>query len=324
VGPVPVTAIKHPSNLQSYNVTNTEKRFNPDTLYITVSEKLKTSTTFEQMLRFSKGCQDYKESLPLLLFSPPATSDGLTWEVIVDNSPDGQAPLTGDCIFLETDGRYTDLVGNRPGRLGAPVTGENPKLTIRQFRGFPPVAGMDASNPGFLITTNDRRGDDKGSFSDYNTSKDTWEVLWIPPYGFEADDPVGSLKQIAKDFGNPQTGERKREISGPQRMPAGISAIQVISNGAYKAQIRIFDNLGHFVRYMEQAYGMNGEDKNPDRALPAGQMSFLVWDMEDEMGNEVGQGVYVWKVNFTFVDKNKKSEVMYVKTGVVRGSKKKR
>ena len=41
VGPVAVTAIKYPSNLQSYNVTNTEKRFNPDTLVITVSEKTK-------------------------------------------------------------------------------------------------------------------------------------------------------------------------------------------------------------------------------------------------------------------------------------------
>ncbi len=320
VGPVAVTAIKHPSNLQSYNVTTTEKRFNPDTLVITVSEKLKTTSTFEEMLRFSKGCSDYKESAPVHLFSPPsASSDGLTWVVIVDNSPDAQAPLVGDCIFLETDGRYTDMVDNRPGKLGAPLEGENPKLTIREFRGFPPVAGLDAGSPGFLISTNDKRDDVKGGVWSQPTGTDgTWEVVWIPPYGFKADDPVGSLIDIAKDFNNPQTGERRPEISGPQPMPNNISAVQVIASGAYKAQIRIFDNLGHFVRTMDQAYGFNGEDKNPWRATDKGQVSFLVWDMKDEAGSKVGQGVYVWKVSFVFLEKNKKAEVMYTRTGVLR------
>ncbi|MDQ3000428.1 MAG: hypothetical protein M3Y08_04075, partial [Fibrobacterota bacterium] len=86
----------------------------------------------------------------------------------------------------------------------------------------------------------------------------------------------------------------------------------------YKAQIRIFDNLGHFVRGMDQAYGFNGEDKNPWRATDKGQVSFLVWDMKNSAGNKVGQGVYVWKVAFTFTEKNKRSEVMYTRTGVIR------
>jgi hypothetical protein len=319
MGPVPVTAIKHPSNLQSYNVTTTEKRFNPDTLVITVSERIKTSTTFEEMLRFSKGCSDYKESHPVRLFSPPsATADGLTWTVIVDNAPNAQAPLTGDCIFLEADGRYTDLLDNRAARLGAPLEGENPKLTIREFRGFPPVAGLDAGTPGFLISTNDKRDDATGVWSQPTGTGGSWEVVWIPPFGFEADDPVGSLKGPARDFDNPHTGERRPEVAGPQPMPTNISAVQVIASGAYKAQIRIFDNLGHVVRYMEQAYGFNGEDKNPWRAMDKGQVSFLVWDMKDELGKQVGQGVFVWKVNFMFIEKNKKSEVMYTRTGVLR------
>ena len=219
------------------------------------------------------------------------------------------------------DGRYTDLVDNRPGRLGVPLTGENPKLTIREFRGFPPVAGMDAGTPGFLISTNDKRNDEKGVWSQPTGTNGSWEVVWIPPYGFETNNPVGSLQEIANDFNNPRTGERRPEVSGPQPMPTNISAVQVISSGAYKAQIRIFDNLGHFVRSMEQAYGFNGEDKNPWRATDKGQVSFLVWDMIDSNKNRVGQGVYVWKVSFQFLDKNKKSEVMYTKTGVVRGTR---
>ncbi len=46
IGPVVVAANKLPSNLQSYNVTETEKRFNPDTLEIELSEKIKTDANF--------------------------------------------------------------------------------------------------------------------------------------------------------------------------------------------------------------------------------------------------------------------------------------
>ena len=320
VGPVVVTAVKRPSNLQSYVVTTTEKRFNPDTLVITVSEKLRTSGAFDGMLRFSKGCADYKESVPVKMLNQPAVSaDGLTWIVIVDNSPDTQSPLVKDCIFLEADGRYTDQVDNRPGRLGVELTGENPKLVIREFRGYPPVAGLNPSTPGFVISTNENRDEVTGVWSNPSgPDGKTWEVTWIPPYGFDPNDPVGSLQEIARDFNNPSAGERRPEVATPQPMPDNISTVQVMASGAYKAQIRIFDNLGHFVRSMEQAYGGNGEDKNPWRASNKGQVSFLVWDMKDDHKNMVGNGVYVWRVSFVFLEKTKKSEVMYTRTGVIR------
>jgi hypothetical protein len=40
--------------------------------------------------------------------------------------------------------------------------------------------------------------------------------------------------------------------------------------------------------------------------------------MKDSQGVPVGQGVYVWKVNFTFQEANKKSEVRFTRTGVLR------
>jgi hypothetical protein len=40
--------------------------------------------------------------------------------------------------------------------------------------------------------------------------------------------------------------------------------------------------------------------------------------MKDSHGSPVGQGAYVWKVNFTFQETNKKSEVRFTRTGVVR------
>ncbi len=319
IGPVIITAIKKPSNLQTYNYSGTEKRFNPDTLNITLSEKVKTTTaTFSKMLRFSKGCAEYKESVPLQTFSEPTVElDGLTWTVIVDNTPDSQTPLVGDCIFMEVNGTYVDLLNNKPAHLGVPLTGENPKLVIRGFRGFPPVAGIDAETPGFVLVTNDNRVDKSGTFSNQGANG-SWNVVWIPPFGYTEKDPVGSLQNIANHFGEGQTQGSKAEVATPKEMPKNLSAVQVITSGAYKAQIHIYDNLGHFVRYMEQAYGLNGEDKNPWRATDKGQLSFLIWDLKDEKGQTAGQGVYVWKVNFAFIEKNVKSEVRFTRTGVMR------
>ena len=326
IGPVIVTATKLPSNLGSYNFTGTEKRFNPDTLKVTLSEKIKTTTaSFDGMLRFAKGCTDkgkldYNESVPLKTFNEPTvSSNGLVWTVIVDNTPDSQTPLVGDCIFLEVDGRYVDVLGNLPAHLGVVLEGENPKLVIRSFRGYPPVAGVDAETPGFILVTNENRKGETGTYST-QSGNGKWDVLWIPPYGFDAHDPVGSLQGVANDFTHAQSQDRKAEQKTPQPFPDNISAVQVITSGAYKAQIHIYDNLGHFVRYMEQSYGMNGEDKNPWRASEKGQLSFLVWDLKDKDGQLAGQGVYVWKVNFNFIEKNTKSEVRFTRTGVMRNN----
>ena len=319
VGPVPLTAVKRPSNGLTYNVTDTERRFNPDTLVITVSEKLKTSTSFLQMIRFSKGCKDYKESVPLKLFSQPEFSaDGLTITLIVDNSLETQTPFVDDCLFLEGDGRYTDLLTNLPGTLGAPLKGADPRLIIRAFRGFPPVAGIDAGNPGFVVSTNDPRNGTNSDFSKPNGGDAGYEVIWIPPAGFDPSDPVGSLDKISRDFNNPAGGERTGELGYPRPMPTDISTVQVITSTAYQAKIMIFDNLGHFVREMNQSFGHNGELRNRLRTVEGGQVSFLVWDMKDYTGAKVGQGVFVWKVNFTFTEVNKKSEVRYTRTGVLR------
>jgi len=317
VGPIPLTAMKLPSNGQTYAVTQTERRFTPDTLVITVSEKLRTNTSFSVVFRFSKGCRDYSESVPLQLFSLPEISpDGITYKAIVDNALETQTPLVGDCIFLETDGRISDLVGNLPSKVGVPITGADPKLVIRAFKGYPPVAGIDAGSVGFTTANQDKLSD--GTYRQATGIDQTVQVIWVPPVGFDASNPVSSLENIAKDFGNPQTGDRAGESAHPQPMPPGISTVQVITSTAYLAHITIFDNLGNFVRTMTQSFGHNGELRNGSRTVEGGQVSFLVWDMKDSHGSPVGQGVYVWKVNFTFQDANKKSEVRFTRTGVLR------
>jgi hypothetical protein len=313
VGPIPLTAIKLPSDGKTYAVTQDERRFNPDTLLITVSEKIRTGASMISAFRFSKGCKDYSESVPLKLFSLPEVSqDGITYTAIVDNSLQTQTPLVGDCIFLETDGRITDFPGNLPSQVGAPITGADPKQVIRAFQGYPPVAGLQSGSAGYTVANQDKFSNSAVR----QTGVD--QILWVPPVGYKESDPVGSLDRAVKDFSNPVAGDRTGENSNPVPMPPGISTVEVITLTPYLAHITIFDNLGNFVRTMTQAFGHNGELRNGSRTVERGQVSFLVWDMKDSHGNRVGQGVYVWKVNFTFEDSNKKSEVRYTRTGVLR------
>ncbi|HLP42880.1 MAG TPA: hypothetical protein VK465_15330, partial [Fibrobacteria bacterium] len=318
VGPVPIEAVKLPSNMTSYYVTPTEKRFYPDTINLRVSEELRTTTVWMSMVRFSKGCVGYEQSTPLRLYQEPirSSADPLEWSLIVDNSPAAQIPLVGDCIYLETDGHYTDLNGNRPGILGAVITGENPRLVIRDFRGYPPVAGLDASKPAFVTGNSDRR-DKSSSHWSTETSPGSWEVVWIPPAGFETENPVGSVGKMVPAGLDPKSPLKQDiEVQSPQTMPTNISAVQVIATGRYIARISIFDNFGNIVRNMTQAFGFWGEEKNPWRATDKGLRSFLIWDLKDKNQQLVGQGVFVWKVHFTFLDK--KSEIMYTRTGVLR------
>jgi hypothetical protein len=324
VGPVPVSGVKKPSNLASYSVSATEKRFYPDTLVITVSEKLKTTTGWSDMIRFSKGCAPYSESVPLKLSKEPEQTTGnpLEWTLTVDNSPSAQIPLVGDCIFLETDGRYMDLVGNRPSPLGIPLTGENPKLVIRDFRGFPPVAGMDPGSSGFVLVTNDVKGPNSDGRWSTQTGNGSYQVVWIPPVGM--DDCMGSSdvmkcleKKVPAGYDAKATPMRDIENQNFAFMPVrNYSAVQVIATGRYIARVSIYDNFGVHVRSFVQAFGFWGEEKNPWRATDKGLRSFIVWDLKDKNGQMAGQGVYVWKVNFSFSDK--KSEVMYTRTGVMR------
>lgn len=317
VGPIPLTAVKLPSNGQTYAVTEDERRFVPDTLVITVSEKLTSATSISGLFRFSKGCRDYSESVPLKLFGlPEISADGITYRAVVDNALETQTPLVGDCVFLEKDGRFTDMKGNLPAAVGAEITGTDPKLVIRTFKGYPPVAGISAESPGF--TTANQDDVTEGTFRRETGIDRNVEVIWVPPVGFNPRNPVGSLEDAARDFYDNQTGNRAGESAHPQPMPSGISTVQVITSTAYLARITIFDNMGNFVRQMTQAFGHNGELRNGSRTVEGGQVSFLVWDMKDSHGIEVGQGVYVWKVAFTFSDGNRKSEVRYTRTGVLR------
>jgi len=234
--------------------------------------------------------------------------------VIVDNAASA-VPQKGNCVFLAAEpGKITDLPGNLPPRHGVALTGDNRDRVIQLFRGFPPVAGLDPNRATFQISVQDSRDSAKGGYA--TQGKSGWEVLWIPPVGFdEADINAGRgfdpYKTTLKDLVT--TG---RETADRSAIPTNISAIQVVSTDAYIAHITIFDIYGNFVAKSVQAFGGRGELNNPARVVFRGLASYLVWDMKDSKGQLAGNGVYVWKVRFEF--KGGKQEVQYTRTGLMR------
>ncbi|MDB5047250.1 MAG: VWFA-related protein [Fibrobacteres bacterium] len=177
--------------------------------------------------------------------------------------------------------------------------------TIPLFRGFPPVAGLDPSNPGFQIENNDPRSDTNPSVTPRPDSG--FQVLWIPPFGFS--DSTGT-----KPVSDP-VGPGTPETTTPTVLPQKISTLQIISSEGYKAHIRIYDYQNSLVREMDQEFGTHGELDNRNRSVPNGLVSYLVWDTKDSEGKQALDGVYLWKVKLRLTS-NEVIE-MTQKTGLI-------
>ncbi|MDB5048556.1 MAG: hypothetical protein JWO30_1627 [Fibrobacteres bacterium] len=311
IGPIILSAIKHPSNLNSL-VAN-DPNYNLDTLIVTLSEPLEPAN-FKTMLKFSTSCDDYANAKTIEAVNTPNPTPGKPTEYIVIVNNAISTPLAGNCLFLNADpgpNQYVDMHKNPPPEYGVVLLGFNRDQVIQGFRGFPPVAGLDPNNPNFQVAVQDSRDSTKGGYATNRDPSKPWEVLWIPPYGFTEAGGLDPYKATLNDL----PGGTK-ETATPVRLPPGVSAVQVVSTTAYIAHIAIFDNYGNFVRSSIQVFGGRGELQNQARTVPKGLVSFLYWDMKDKNGQLAGQGVYVWKVSFEF--KGGKQEIRYTRTGVMR------
>jgi hypothetical protein len=223
VGPVPFTARKYPSDLTTYSVGGDERRFKPDTLRIKVSESLTAGNAWTGLFRFSKSedCADTaailsSETVPTLGEPTPLNAARDSFEVLVDNTPGVRIPLAGDCIFLERDGRFTDLSGNRPGRLGVPLDGNNPRQIIRDMAGYPPVAGLNPNGNIYIVAnSNDPKS---GSVVKTNPNGD---IVWIPPVDWK---PGNSYNPKIDVNINTRPGDGVVEAQGLRVLPAQQSS----------------------------------------------------------------------------------------------------
>jgi hypothetical protein len=290
---------------------------NIDTIVIFVSEKLATQSNWNELLRFSKpvngACTDYANSSPILTFRDPVDNGDGTFTFLVATGK-GASPIAGDCVFLNVNGTYTDMLKNPPMIHGEKLLGPKPPREIELFRGYPPVAGLNAGGPGFVVVNNDPQGVDGSEYSGIHNGQ--VRTVWVPPADFPVDYKAGQSVYVASIPALQQANEANKDPGKRSVMPLDISTVQVISTGEYIAYVSIFDNLGNFVKSFQQAFGYRGELNNQERAAKRGLVSYLVWDLKNHKGSKAGQGVYVWKVVFHF--KTGKQEIRYTKTGVMR------
>ncbi|GEM_PF-2829258 len=313
IGPVLKSVVKKPANVNA--LLPNDPNFNLDTLVVTVSEPLKASQDFKDILKFATSCDDYAHAITIVAANNPTHSatDPTVYTVIVDNST-GKSPQTNNCVFLNADpGKFTDIPGNNPPQFGVLLEGSDRTHVIQMLRGFPPVAGLDPNNPDFQVAVQDSRNPDKAG---YATPADpvsaTWQVLWVPPADYVPGHPY--TPYTVANINDLPSGTR--ETTTPIQLPGNISTIQVVSTAVYIAHVTIFDIYGNFVNASTQVFGGKGELQNLARVVPKGLVSYLYWDMKDRHGQLAGQGVYVWKVRFEF--KGGKQEIQYTRTGVIR------
>jgi hypothetical protein len=301
-GPDILGAVKHPFGLGSMSVSGNCKGIGQDTLVLTLSEKLTATSRpprWDHLAVFSPRC-DRSSVKPVPIESEPMFSpDSLTLTLVVGNNSDQDAPMLGNCIYLDTNSHaFVDRVGNPPGVAGAKLVGQE-GTHISQIRGYPPVVGLDNATP--------TKGCLDGSPVDNS---------WIPPYGFDPATGVvdGSIAQGCA-AGNVEHETQRTAI------PRCMSIVEVVSDGAYQAEVGIFDQLGNLVQSSRQQFGSCGELENPSRSVAGKKRSFLVWNARGGNGQRVGTGAYVWRINFlSFKDGRNSSQTIYVRTGFIRTS----
>ncbi|HLP41720.1 MAG TPA: hypothetical protein VK465_09460, partial [Fibrobacteria bacterium] len=309
IGPMIISAIKIPAEVNDLDPNATG--YNHDTLQIQLSEPIRSGSTtgLTDMLRFSqKGCGDYEGSVAILAVTEPEYDPVTqTYRVVVEHIS-STAPLKGDCVFLNGHpNKVEDLKDNLPARVGVTLDGNDRKKRIQLFRGYPPVAGLDPNSPKkyYQVATQDPM-DGKTGY----VNKDG-ELTWIPPKGFSSD-AKDFQSYIPKRVEDEVTGETETKIF--ESFPTAWSALQVVSSSRYIAKVSIFDNLGNFVRSFDYSFGYQGELTNSERRYRGAFVSWIPWNQRDRKGQRVGQGVYVWRVVFTY--EKGKQEIMYTRTGI--------
>lgn len=165
--------------------------------------------------------------------------------------------------------------GAKRSAVDSPTIDTTPRL-IQVLRGYPPVVPVSPTeSPGIQV---------QDSRSDSPTSS---QVRWVPPVG------LTDTSKVADGLPVPDT-------TSIAALPTDISVIQIVSTGAYKAHITIVDYRDQTLRTLDQQFGYSGELNNPQRAVPNGYTSFLVWDNKDAEGRQAPDGTYLWKIALTF------------------------
>jgi hypothetical protein len=299
-GPRLVKAEKRPFDIQNLPVTGNCRGIGQDTLKVAFSERLFPKSKpprWDRLLRFSPSC-DSGDGLPVEPAGDPVVSgDGLEATLLLDNASADEKPKLGNCLSLDwKSGEFPDRVGNPPERDGVRIEGREGASHISQIRAYPPVVGLDDAGAS-------------GGCSDERVQVNTW----IPPAGF--DPASGTI-----DPGQARTCRETGGVSGSRAaIPPCLSIVEVVSDGPYVADVRIFDQMGHFVQGSRQQFGACGELDDLERSVAGKKRSYLVWNNRDRAGARVGNGAYVWRIRFlTGKEGGQEMQTVLLRTGFLR------
>ena len=130
-------------------------------------------------------------------------------------------------------------------------------------------------------------------------------------YLYEVSSNIRLLKKDKKPKWIPP-GEKEWEL-----VPDSLQTIRISSIAPYKARVIIYDNYSNVVTSFNQTFTkeemeMDSRGNENDHS----RLGFLYWNERSSEGRKVGDGVYIWRIDFRFNDGHK--EYRLLKTGVKR------
>ncbi|MBF0433164.1 MAG: hypothetical protein HQK83_17930, partial [Fibrobacteria bacterium] len=324
IGAAIVSAYKYPSDNTFYKNIDGYLKKQPDTLVITLSEKIRAvhtiGTPWDSLFMFMSPYMEKSTAYPLR--SQPGVKpevkgpDSLVWTFVISNEDNLMKPLVGDAVFMHTGASYVDASpnANRPGEAAITILGPKSKNPIKHSTIFVPVLGVGLNDPRSLTVNIHMEqngqvvpGRDVISVL-HSDGTSEYQRVWVKPIGLQGD---GSVLPPYMEC-----GRNMSEANGQTEFPENcLSTVKIISTDAYMAEISIFDHLGKFVHQSVQYFGYCREMENHHRRSPSGLQSWLVWNQRDPGGDYVGTGVYIWKVKFTT---NAGQHTAIYRQGVVR------
>ncbi|MGL1934509.1 MAG: discoidin domain-containing protein [Fibrobacterales bacterium] len=316
IGPVILEARKYPSHYKRYAVETDDSvvvQVAPDTLIVTLSEEIKTPID-AKINRMFRLIQKHKEGTLTVVEEPIALNDTRVWMILVHNSSAENPPRVGDRLMLNSDIEVGDIYNNISENASVEITGiegkaENLRMTFRES-----VVGISSDKGGSIPSETIPLYDADGDLIEEQYSVDI-------PLGETWVAPVDGVVTFDSD-GNAECSDDDDESEEEFRYGCSASMVTVtgILDGAYRADIAIYDNIGQFITQWTQHFGYCGEFDNAERQNQSNQPGLFIndlkWDLKDTQGRNVGSGIYMWKVTYYFASGEKHSVTRTM--GVVR------
>lgn len=141
VGAVAAKAEKHPGKVLLNDYVDSEVEIPPDTLVITMSEKIKRTgkkDAWKKLFRYSTSCEDTASRAIKIAEDPVVDSSGRVWTLVLGD----YSILVGYCIRTNPDAEYIGADSNSLGIGGAEITGEDGTLYLYDVSPNPSVSGI--------------------------------------------------------------------------------------------------------------------------------------------------------------------------------------